>query len=325
MKHRAHCSIVARGARAKSPRAALRVLCLTCALFACVTDDNVRGGGYWGTKGAVQGVADELAELREAGRLPNQAAMNGVIHEMAQSAVNGAVVGAADGVKDAEVDAAIERAIEITFQTTDRETNVLLSSILSKQSPALEGLVRTVVSTSLRTVRDELKQTTQADLPQATRVVITDAVDSFATAMETEKVGKVRRDLVDTTGQLTYAASSNAVIGLRSELGKEETQKVVNDMAGGVTETILAKVKEQAKDTIDKSLVAVALLLLAALVVIGVLLVRARATIRALKLVTGEINKYEHGKGLKQRIAQKAQQHAAVDRFLKDFLLDERL
>ena len=91
VKHRAHCSIVARGARAKSPRAALRVLCLTCALFACVTDDNVRGGGYWGTKGAVQGVADELAELREAGRLPNQAAMNGVIHEMAQSAVNGAV------------------------------------------------------------------------------------------------------------------------------------------------------------------------------------------------------------------------------------------
>jgi hypothetical protein len=86
VKHRANCSIVARGSRAKAPRAALRVLSLSCALFACVTDDNVRGGGYWGTKGAVQGVADELSELSEAGRLPNQAAMNGAVHEMAQSA-----------------------------------------------------------------------------------------------------------------------------------------------------------------------------------------------------------------------------------------------
>jgi hypothetical protein len=325
MKHRARCSIVARLCRAKASRAGLRALCLSCALMACVTNDNVRGGGYWGTKGAVQGVADELQELSAAGRLPNQATMKDTVHQMAESAVNGAVVGAANGVKDAEVDAAIKRAIEVTFQTTDHESNQMLSSILSKQSPALEGLVRTVVSTSLSTVRNELRQTTQADLPQATRIVITDAVDSFATAMETEKVGKVRRDLVDTTGQLTYAASSNAVIGLRTELQKEETQKAVNDMAGSVTETILGKVKEQAKDTIDKSLVAVAVLLLAALGVIGFLLLRARAQIRALKLVTGEINKFEHARDLKQNIAKKAQQHAAVDRYLKEFLLDNRL
>lgn len=311
--------------REKRSRAALRALCLSCGLMACVTNDHVRGGGYWGTKGAVQGVADELKELSDAGRLPNQAAMKDTVHQMAESAVNGAVVGAANGVKDAEVDAAIKRAIEVTFQTTDHESNQMLSSILSKQSPALEGLVRTVVTTSLSTVRNELRQTTQADLPQATRIVITDAVDSFATAMETEKVGKVRRDLVDTTGQLTYAASSNAVIGLRTELQKEETQKAVNDMAGSVTETILGKVKEQAKDTIDKSLVAVALALLAALAVIGFLLLRARAQIRALKLVTGEINKFEHAKDLKQNIARKAQQHADVDRYLKEFLLDNRL
>jgi hypothetical protein len=333
MKHRAHCSTVARVSRAKASRAALRVLCLSCALMACVTDDHVRGGGYWGTKGAVQGVADELKELSDAGRLPNQAAMKDTVHEMAESAVNGAVVGAANGVKDADVDAAIQKAIETTLRTTDTESNRMLTSILVQQTPALKGLVSGVVSASLSTIRSELKLTTQTDLPQATRVVITDAVDSFATAMGSKKVDEVQDDLVHMTGRITKSASENAVVGLRTELQDPATGEAVGTFAKIALDTATKDLKEEWIDKRQKLITLAWVMGTLLLFGAGALaysvfrLVRQNKTLhdtnQALKLVAAQINQ-KSDPALKRVIREKAEASKIQD-FLHSFLVENGL
>jgi len=306
------------------PAARLPALCIFCsALLSCVTNGQVEGGGYWGTRGAVQGAAAELKALNDAGKLPSfdAEAMNGTVHDLAESAV----VGAGDGAKQLELDKDLKKLIEVLFETTEARSNALLKSVIEQQGPRVEALTRSLLSGTLGEARSELKETTQKDLPAATRLVITDAVDSFATAMGSEKVGTVRKDLVATTGEVTYAASANAVIGLRTELANQKTLDALEGVTATVTDTVLKKVKDSAKDTVDKWLLTVVGLLLVAVGIILFQLWRARATIRALKLVTAEINKHEHAKSLKESIQRKAAQHTALDRYLKDFLLDNRL
>jgi len=227
MKHRARCSIVARRSRARAPRVALRLLCLSCALVACVTNDNVQGGAYWGTKGAVQGVAEGVKELDDKGYLPDQRAMSGAVKEMANAAVTGAVTGAKDGIGEVDVDSKIKSAVDAALSTTDER----LQAIVKSQTPLLANLVGGVVAASMSNVRRELAPTIQTDLPKATNATVKEAVDGFATSMQSPEVDKVQADIVKMTGEVTQTATAHAIIGLRTELAKEDTGKAVGSFA----------------------------------------------------------------------------------------------
>lgn len=306
------------------PAARLPALCIFCAaLLSCVTNGTVEGGGYWGTRGAVQGAAAELKALNDAGKLPrfDAEAMNGTVHDLAEAAV----VGAGDGAKQLELDKDLKKLLEVLFETTEARSNALLKSVIEQQGPRVEALTRSLMSGSLGEARSELKQTTQKDLPQATRIIITDAVDSFATAMGSEKVGTVREDLVKTTGQVTYAASANAVIGLRTELADPKTAEVL----GALTETVIKRATETAKDElIDKKwlwgmALVMGALLAAAIAATLYFFRKNQATSRALTLIAQQINKAGQPE-LKRSIQAKAKDKE-IEPFLRDFLMDRGL
>ncbi len=276
----------------------------------------IRDAGYHGTQGAIEGALDEL------GKLPDDTAQR--MNDAVQGLTKSAVVGAGDGAKELELDKSLKKLLETFFQTTQEQTNALVKSLLDQQGPRLEATTRRLLVGTLNDARSELRQTTQDDLPKATRIVVTDAVDSFATAMGSEKVTTLRKDLVETTGAVTYTASASAVTGLRDELSKPETL----DAVGALAKRIVSEATDGAKDSINPrdlwivgALVGVFFLLAIAALVFYIR--KSIVTSRALALIAQQINKGEHT-DLKKRIKEKATDKQ-LEPFLRNFLLDRGL
>jgi hypothetical protein len=214
--------------------------------------------------------------------------------------------------------------LEMVFRTTNKETNELVKSLIEQQGPRLEQTTHRLLVGALRDANAELRQTTQTELPKATRIVITDAVDSFATAMGDEKVKTLRKDLVETTGAVTYTASSSAVIGLRDELANPKTVEAI----GNLTREVVKSATDGAKDSVDKKYlwvigVPLGVLLLLSVAALVFYIRKSFLTSRALTVVAQQINKGEHTE-LKQRIKSKATERQ-IEPYLANFLADRGL
>jgi len=270
---------------------------------------------YYGARGAVRGTVDQLEQLKGDDKI------NAAAHDLAQAVVTGA----GDGASKLEIDHQIGVLIETVFQVAKAQGNELVTSVIEQQGPRLQQLARQTLTGTIQGAGDQLKKTAETDITQATGSVVTSAVDAFATALASDKVGALKKDLIQTSGALTENASAGAVRGLRDELGKPETL----DVFGALAKRMVADATTGAKQSIETGAgthtleIALGGFLVLTLAALVFYVRKTIITGRALTLVAQQINKGGHVE-LKNAIRAKAEQKK-MESFLSMFLLDRGL
>lgn len=284
---------------------------------------TIEDTAYHGARGAVRGSVDELRTLPELQALKDlkaDAKINAAAHDLAEAVVTGA----GDGAKKLEIDQQVKVLIQTVMEVAQSQGNQLVASMIDEQGPRIEKLARDTLAGTIEGAGDQLKRTAETDLPGATSAVIDSAVDAFAGAMESEKMGALKQDLVKTSGEVTQNASAGAVRGLREELAKPETL----DAFGALAQRVVEGASSGAKQSVDKSEVRGVVIALGSVLALTVaaLIFYIRKTVlttRALTLIAQQINKGGHDE-LKGAIKQKAEQKK-LEAFLSMFLLDRGL
>jgi hypothetical protein len=277
----------------------------------------IQDDAYNGARGAVRGTLDQL------GTLKGDTNVNAAAHDLAKAVVTG--VG--DGASQMEIDQKVRVLLDTIFQAAKAQGNDLLASVIEQQGPRLEVLVRQTVTGTIQGAGEQLRKTAQTDLSQATDSVVTSALDAVGKAVDDQKLEAFKKELIDTTGQLTQTATSGAIKGLSTQLADAETKASIHDATEAATRGALDGAKQglqTAESTWSKPLAIVFGVLLA--IAIGGLIFyirKAVLTARALTLIVQQINKGGHVE-LKSQIKSKAE-GKRLERFLSAFLLDRGL
>jgi len=272
---------------------------------------------YYGAKGAVHGTIDELSQLK------GNTDVNAAAHDLAKAVVTG--VG--DGASQMEVDQKVKVLIETVFQAAKAQGNDLLASVIEQQGPRLEILARQTLTGTIQGAGEQLRKTAQTDLSVATDSVVTSALDAVGKAVDEQKLEAFKKELIDTTGQLTQNATAGAIKGLTTQLADAETKASIHDATEAATRGALDGAKQgiqTAESSWSKPLAIVFGVLLAAAIAGLIFYIRkAVLTARALTLIVQQINKGGHVE-LKSQIKSKAE-GKRLERFLSAFLLDRGL
>jgi hypothetical protein len=272
---------------------------------------------YYGARGAVRGTMDQLGELK------GNTNINAAAHDLAQAVVTG--VG--DGASQMEIDQKVRVLLDTIFQAAKAQGNDLLASVIEQQGPRLEVLVRQTVTGTIQGAGEQLRKTAQTDLSQATDSVVTSALDAVGKAVDAQKVDAFKKELVDTTGQVTQAAVTGALTGLRTQLADADTKAALHDATESATRGALDGARQglQTAESSWSKPLAIVFGVLLALAIGGLIFYIRKAvlTSRALTLIVQQINKGGHVE-LKSAIKSKAE-GKRLERFLSAFLLDRGL
>jgi len=260
---------------------------------------------------------DELGQLKG----------NSDVNAAAQNLAKAVVTGVGDGASQMQIDEKVRVLIETVFQAAKAQGNDLLASVIEQQGPRLEILARQTLTGTIQGAGEQLRKSAQTDLSQATDSVITSALDAVGKAVDAQKVDAFKKELVDTTGEVTQAAVTGALTGLRTQLADPDTKAALHDATESATRGALDGARQglqTAESSWSKPLAIVFGVLLA--IALGWLIFyirKAVLTARALTLIVQQINKGGHVE-LKSAIKSKAE-GKRLERFLSGFLLDRGL